>query len=144
MCICHLVVVYCCFVFFFKQKTAYEMRISDWSSDVCSSDLSHLAAPWRWIRPKGRWSARQCHSLRRQVSRRSARLASQKCRPASRVRLPVRARVPSRRQPLASSRAGHERHLAIADIEGAQIILEGGADEEEPDATDKSEEPRLN
>src|SRR3546814_12557947 len=34
--------VYLCggfFVFFFKQKTAYEMRISDWSSDVCSSDL---------------------------------------------------------------------------------------------------------
>src|SRR3546814_20503084 len=29
----------CCFFFFFKQKTAYEMRISDWSSDVCSSDL---------------------------------------------------------------------------------------------------------
>src|SRR3546814_7074809 len=28
-----------CFFFFFKQKTAYEMRISDWSSDVCSSDL---------------------------------------------------------------------------------------------------------
>src|SRR3546814_7540755 len=28
-----------CFLFFFKQKTAYEMRISDWSSDVCSSDL---------------------------------------------------------------------------------------------------------
>src|SRR3546814_3588923 len=33
-----MVVVVCC-VFFFKQKTAYEMRISDWSSDVCSSDL---------------------------------------------------------------------------------------------------------
>src|SRR3546814_1586670 len=32
------------FVFFFKQKTAYEMRISDWSSDVCSSDL--LLAPY--------------------------------------------------------------------------------------------------
>src|SRR3546814_4782498 len=31
-----------CF-FFFKQKTAYEMRISDWSSDVCSSDLEKLA-----------------------------------------------------------------------------------------------------
>src|SRR3546814_1527072 len=28
------------FFFFFKQKTAYEMRISDWSSDVCSSDLA--------------------------------------------------------------------------------------------------------
>src|SRR3546814_8724777 len=32
-------VVCCWFLFFFKQKTAYEMRISDWSSDVCSSDL---------------------------------------------------------------------------------------------------------
>src|SRR3546814_8589560 len=30
------------FFFFFKQKTAYEMRISDWSSDVCSSDLNAL------------------------------------------------------------------------------------------------------
>src|SRR3546814_11255407 len=36
--------------FFFKQKTAYEMRISDWSSDVCSSDLSE-----RW--PAGRLCA---------------------------------------------------------------------------------------
>src|SRR3546814_3489561 len=33
LCLC----LFC--VFFFKQKTAYEMRISDWSSDVCSSDL---------------------------------------------------------------------------------------------------------
>src|SRR3546814_5601243 len=35
--------IICCVVyfFFFKQKTAYEMRISDWSSDVCSSDLHH-------------------------------------------------------------------------------------------------------
>src|SRR3546814_2840542 len=34
--------ILCCLIscfFFFKQKTAYEMRISDWSSDVCSSDL---------------------------------------------------------------------------------------------------------
>src|SRR3546814_3668960 len=41
------------FLFFFKQKTAYEMRISDWSSDVCSSDLSsaqpdfHLVLSYR-------------------------------------------------------------------------------------------------
>src|SRR3546814_4392917 len=34
MCVC------VCVCFFFKQKTAYEMRISDWSSDVCSSDLT--------------------------------------------------------------------------------------------------------
>src|SRR3546814_10187645 len=34
--------IFPCFFFFFKQKTAYEMRISDWSSDVCSSDLFAL------------------------------------------------------------------------------------------------------
>src|SRR3546814_2394419 len=33
------------FFFFFKQKTAYEMRISDWSSDVCSSDLFERHRP---------------------------------------------------------------------------------------------------
>src|SRR3546814_2110003 len=53
-------------VFFFKQKTAYEMRISDWSSDVCSSDLFaidegrhgdtdlsglNIAAVFRWPGP---------------------------------------------------------------------------------------------
>src|SRR3546814_7194898 len=36
-----------CVFFFFKQKTAYEMRISDWSSDVCSSDLERGLAPPR-------------------------------------------------------------------------------------------------
>src|SRR3546814_3687756 len=40
MCVVMLVVLDAMFAFFFfKQKTAYEMRISDWSSDVCSSDL---------------------------------------------------------------------------------------------------------
>src|SRR3546814_7930414 len=34
-----MLVFLCVVFFFFKQKTAYEMRISDWSSDVCSSDL---------------------------------------------------------------------------------------------------------
>src|SRR3546814_5762847 len=40
------------FFFFFKQKTAYEMRISDWSSDVCSSDLvlPRRAAGVDWTR----------------------------------------------------------------------------------------------
>src|SRR3546814_13803567 len=40
--------------FFFKQKTAYEMRISDWSSDVCSSDLRQLSE-----QPPGGSRARQ-------------------------------------------------------------------------------------
>src|SRR3546814_3943532 len=55
----------CVSVFLFKQKTAYEMRISDWSSDVCSSDLAphfphflkeargHAAAKHRRINLKG-------------------------------------------------------------------------------------------
>src|SRR3546814_8954033 len=42
-----------CSVFFFKQKTAYEMRISDWSSDVCSSDLTVMAAAHA-ARPKAK------------------------------------------------------------------------------------------
>src|SRR3546814_2376068 len=37
-----LLIFYIVLFFFFKQKTAYEMRISDWSSDVCSSDLQHV------------------------------------------------------------------------------------------------------
>src|SRR3546814_3346262 len=41
------------FFFFFKQKTAYEMRISDWSSDVCSSDLRQAHGRWRWRRGFG-------------------------------------------------------------------------------------------
>src|SRR3546814_1995611 len=51
LCMCSCVVCYSvmpkfCVVlfFFFKQKTAYEMRISDWSSDVCSSDLAEQLA----------------------------------------------------------------------------------------------------
>src|SRR3546814_19421741 len=52
------------FVFFFKQKTAYEMRISDWSSDVCSSDLRGRRArrhhPWlRALRAKSRRAFRK-------------------------------------------------------------------------------------
>src|SRR3546814_6937667 len=39
---------YCCFLFF-KQKTAYEMRISDWSSDVCSSDLMPGSLDGFWL-----------------------------------------------------------------------------------------------
>src|SRR3546814_19688707 len=38
---------------FFKQKTAYEMRISDWSSDVCSSDLRRFSDRAPLIRPIG-------------------------------------------------------------------------------------------
>src|SRR3546814_20948520 len=41
---------------FFKQKTAYEMRISDWSSDVCSSDLAARSRMRSFRNPKTGWS----------------------------------------------------------------------------------------
>src|SRR3546814_17875876 len=44
----------CIIFFFFKQKTAYEMRISDWSSDVCSSDLARRKPGQRARRLAGR------------------------------------------------------------------------------------------
>src|SRR3546814_3099604 len=44
--------------FFFKQKTAYEMRISDWSSDVCSSDLLSLHPARQRGKPSSRNPAR--------------------------------------------------------------------------------------
>src|SRR3546814_4115043 len=50
------------YFFFFKQKTAYEMRISDWSSDVCSSDLMDVT--WHLIghlqSNKARKAAERC------------------------------------------------------------------------------------
>src|SRR3546814_4685152 len=58
--------------FFFKQKTAYDMRISDWSSDVCSSDLMTALAPL--LRGDGDrglvdqvWFGRHHPALRRRV-----------------------------------------------------------------------------
>src|SRR3546814_5375459 len=52
------VVCFSLFMFFVKQKTAYELRISDWSSDVCSSDLP---LPWcdgRCVQDPGTYSPR--------------------------------------------------------------------------------------
>src|SRR3546814_7455579 len=73
-------------LFFFKQKTAYEMRISDWSSDVCSSDL-------RARRGRGggrtRW-LRRAPLARRQQPRRGRRgRAARRLRPR---RLPAAGR----------------------------------------------------
>src|SRR3546814_12673160 len=43
-----------CLFYFFKQKTAYDMRISDWSSDVCSSDLRRVESELHLQRDRGR------------------------------------------------------------------------------------------
>src|SRR3546814_1728149 len=57
---------YVVFVIFFKQKTAYDMRISDWSSDVCSSDLrlyanslSNVTATLFMKKPRIRWRSEE-------------------------------------------------------------------------------------
>src|SRR3546814_14976249 len=83
--------------FFFKQKTAYEMRISDWSSDVCSSDLSRTPSPtaspiatpptrvatssptaaWRSCSTTARWSASRGWSPASCASRRATRCRSE-------------------------------------------------------------------
>src|SRR3546814_2864226 len=57
--------------FFFKQKTAYEMRISDWSSDVCSSDLILSARLAPTQNPNVGYCAfpRRCSSFERQGQR---------------------------------------------------------------------------
>src|SRR3546814_10517435 len=78
--ICHLLIL---FVFFFKQKTAYEMRISDWSSDVCSSDLGadpdaadqdvHRRRPAR-RRADDRRRHRAAAAVRQPAARRARRL----------------------------------------------------------------------
>src|SRR3546814_14074503 len=60
------------FFFFFKQKTAYEMRISDWSSDVCSSDLGACLD----TRPSAALGMNEVGRAR-------------KCRPCSPARLPT-------------------------------------------------------
>src|SRR3546814_16360684 len=51
-------------LFFFQQKTAYEMRISDWSSDVCSSDLRRRPArPLAGRAGRRRWRSRRASGL---------------------------------------------------------------------------------
>src|SRR3546814_1850192 len=71
-------------MFFFKQKTAYEMRISDWSSDVCSSDLTCAATAsdaYCWRRAANTAAAAQarsrtdaCRAARSRTDRKSTRL----------------------------------------------------------------------
>src|SRR3546814_1125063 len=77
-----------CFFFFFKQNTEYELRISDWSSDVCSSDLPHP------------------HCLRFRLSG---------CRPVPRPRSPAEAcadvahaAAPQNSEPSPSTRKAHQ------------------------------------
>src|SRR3546814_9074698 len=70
-------VILCCVFFFFfvKQKTAYEMRISDWSSDVCSSDLGDLKRRLA-VAADGGVSAEELQHARDRVAQLEAQLAT--------------------------------------------------------------------
>src|SRR3546814_15732851 len=115
--------VLCVLFFFFKQKTAYEMRISDWSSDVCSSDLSRRGPlgrkPWfsagfslsptRMEGPSGLWRPQGKHDRRSRCPGRSRNHGP----PTSRLGLDRRRLCllrlrPGRRRPAG---AAHHPHL---------------------------------
>src|SRR3546814_5194160 len=81
------------FFFFFKQKTAYEMRISDWSSDVCSSDL---ALPRDPPRPPQRRAAHRPPGRPRELLPRCPELGRRRDADA---RLPARSQHPGRAPP---------------------------------------------
>src|SRR3546814_1928734 len=65
MLVCTLLLLF----FFFKQTTAYEMRISDWSSDVCSSDLIAKDDANRFVEGDAGHSARPFRDLRSEADR---------------------------------------------------------------------------
>src|SRR3546814_17314939 len=83
------------FFFFFKQKTAYELRISDWSSDVCSSDLAaaHSALPVRLCRRRRQRRGNAAPQCRRPRGRRAAPAGAEGCREHRPVRDAVRAQA---------------------------------------------------
>src|SRR3546814_3563793 len=94
----YFVVVRFCFImelfflfmyfFFFKQKTAYEMRISDWSSDVCSSDLTSLPRG-----SKGGWSPHSRRHYMVPCSARTTRASVSTSTPAAPARSSTRQQI---------------------------------------------------
>src|SRR3546814_1241534 len=95
-------VVTCCLFFFCKQKTAYEMRISDWSSDVCSSDLHPCAE-----------IEQGCDEVERPAERDPAKLARQGAFRPQQSRRGRQSAIGRRRQPLRIERGGQDRKSGV-------------------------------
>src|SRR3546814_7072435 len=110
----------CCLFFFFKQKTAYEMRISDWSSDVCSSDLEGALLAWQArVMDLARGSGTRTDWSKITDGRFVRELAS----------LSVREDGPKRAIEMLNSagvRVVVERHLPKTYLDGAAMLLEIG------------------
>src|SRR3546814_3186136 len=127
--------IFMCFFFFFKQKTAYEMRISDWSSDGCSSDLPHLAVG----ADAGRVQICICqpgiHVLRRRGSRGEER-DGQLSRADSDLRRDRRLRDPG--SGTGAAAAGHER--LRPGLRRRPRCRPGGGGDRQPGDGERSEE----
>src|SRR3546814_19893421 len=111
--------------FFFKQKTAYEMRISDWSSDVCSSDLDE-----RGIEPagRGRGNPEQVIAV---AARRSDKIVDPHVLIEIRARRPAIAPAVGGGGIFPRNIAVEPRHIDFEHREIADIILVGGESSEE-------------
>src|SRR3546814_8532027 len=115
MCVFCVDVLLFCMFFFFKQKTAYEMRISDWSSDVCSSDLGHDDLSDPPDRPQGTQGIEPVHCLHlfdpqgvaRMVDRPSEQTRDRDRRSGHALR-PALCRLPASRLRLEERRGGKE------------------------------------
>src|SRR3546814_1608927 len=123
-----IVLSLCVMFFFFKQKTAYELRISDWSSDVCSSDLEDLDGAAR-ERKAHRGAEERRRAGRRQEGRQDAggKAAAQAMRRAVRLAL-------STSDGREATHEAGQRHLEEAE----QVI-----GEERHDHRQRREEQRL-
>src|SRR3546814_2926971 len=99
--------------FFFKQKTAYEMRISDWSSDVCSSDLfaarTDEGGPGTCLTAQYASRNRLQKSRRRKSRRKCSRRGKNRWKEASRTRATCAGRFPKSRPRKIGRAAGRER-----------------------------------
>src|SRR3546814_8863241 len=117
--------------FFFKQKTAYEMRISDWSSDVCSSDLRsrpawamlghrHPFLPPTWLFPKFLFDA-VLRKLLKAAKRRGHRKPGTHCVPGSFPEGQFRRR--ERDKGSIEKVVDHINHIAIPRIDQQRIVI---------------------
>src|SRR3546814_4013746 len=93
----------CFFFLFFKQKTADEMRISDWSSDVCSSDLLEWMARLVRVRPCTVGTSHSALRLTLYLGVAGARLPSKAPSVVSVNSLSMYMTPPSKRKPLSGS-----------------------------------------
>src|SRR3546814_5400034 len=125
------------FFFFFKQKTAYELRISDWSSDVCSSDLM-LAPPITVTPPQEGGAA---------GSRLQVTYIDETLRPPSPAPVPPPRPEPARKRPAPTAPASRVQTTPVEqadDSTALQVVDIPATSPEPPDVPEDRKSTRLN